>query len=473
MNTAIISNLAARSMGYRKVRPAISHSTDEYKAIKNGIWLYLLLLLFEGALRKWFLPGLATPLLVVRDPIAMYVVFASWSKGILPRNNYLSSMVAIGILGLCACMIFGHRNLAVAAYGARPFLFHFPMMFVIARVFTREDILKMGKAIVWISIPMTLLLIMQFYSPQSAWVNRGIGGNTDGAGFVGSGEYFRPPATFSFTNGTTLFYSLAGCFILYFWFNKSISRLVVIAATICLIIAIPLSISRGLFFQVAISLIFIILSISRKPQYIGKIIFASIFVLGGFVLLSKANFFNTGTAAFIDRFTTANEAEGGIEGVFLDRYFGALQAAVTGAPISTPLFGYGLGKGTNVGAMLLTGSTDVFLISEGEWGRIIGELGPLLGIMVILIRFSMSFKLGLASFGKLKNGDILPWMLSSYGVLSLIQDSWAQPTALGFFTIVVGLVMASLASSPKNGQRRRKQAILPNPFLPPNQKQNQ
>ena len=85
----------------------------------------------------------------------------------------------------------------------------------------------------------------------------------------------------------------------------------------------------------------------------------------------------------------------------------------------------------------------------------------------------MSFKLGLASFGKLKNGDILPWMLSSYGVLSLIQDSWAQPTALGFFTIVVGLVMASLQSSPKNGHRRRKQAILPNPFLTQRlQKQN-
>ena len=35
--------------------------------LKRLIWVYFILLVFEGALRKWFLPGLSTPLLIVRD----------------------------------------------------------------------------------------------------------------------------------------------------------------------------------------------------------------------------------------------------------------------------------------------------------------------------------------------------------------------------------------------------------------------
>ena len=40
----------------------------DYAFIKKLIWAYFLLLLFEGALRKWFLPGLSQGLLIIRDP---------------------------------------------------------------------------------------------------------------------------------------------------------------------------------------------------------------------------------------------------------------------------------------------------------------------------------------------------------------------------------------------------------------------
>jgi hypothetical protein len=34
----------------------------------------------------------------------------------------------------------------------------------------------MGIATLWIAIPMAILIALQFHSPQSAWVNRGVGG---------------------------------------------------------------------------------------------------------------------------------------------------------------------------------------------------------------------------------------------------------------------------------------------------------
>src|SRR6185437_2032323 len=219
---------------------------DPYPALKKGIWVYFVLLIFEGALRKWVLPGLAAPLLIVRDPVAIWLIVVAWQRGLLKSNLSLSATFVISILGLVTALMYGHGNLLVGIYGVRTLLLHFVLIFIIGNVFNRDDVLKIGKALLWMSIPMTVLLILQFYSPQSAWVNLGIGGDTAGGGFSGALGYFRPPATFSFTNGTALFYSLSACYIFYFWFfaKKYIKKPVLIAASVALAIAIPMSISR-------------------------------------------------------------------------------------------------------------------------------------------------------------------------------------------------------------------------------------
>lgn len=411
--------------------------------LKIGIWAYYFLLMFEGALRKWIAPGLSMPLLVVRDPLALWLVLFSWREGFLPRNGFLTSMVFVASVGMITTIFFGHGNAMVAIYGARILLFHFPMIFIFATVFTRDDLLQMGKITLLISLPMTLLIAVQFFSPETATVNKGIGGDTDGGGFAGALNFMRPPGTFSFTNGVTLFYNLAGAFIFYFWLNpKGIQRWLLIGATLALFASIPLSISRGLFFQVALTLVFTLLAVSRMPKYMGKMTMA---VLGGSIvlaLLSNTSYFQTAFGAFSSRFETANEVEGGLQGVLIDRYMGGMFGALAQSG-DKPFFGYGLGMGTNVGAMLLTGK-QVFLIAEGEWGRLIGEMGPLLGVAVVLIRVSLTIRIAFAAYRKMIAGDLLPWILASFGLMNLAQGGWAQPTSLGFGTLIGGLMMASL-----------------------------
>lgn len=51
-----------------------------YALYRKAIWIYIFLLIFEGALRKWFLPSLATPLLLVRDPIAIWLTIIGLQK---------------------------------------------------------------------------------------------------------------------------------------------------------------------------------------------------------------------------------------------------------------------------------------------------------------------------------------------------------------------------------------------------------
>ncbi|RZK44895.1 MAG: hypothetical protein EOO61_02085 [Hymenobacter sp.] len=409
----------------------LTQVTASDKLLRQGVWAYFLLLIFEGALRKWFLPTLATPLLLVRDPLAIWLLVTTWKRGMLPENGYITSIIVITVMGVFTAVLLGHGNLFVAIFGARILLIHFPLMFVIGRIFTREDVVKIGVALLWIG-------------PQSAWVNRGVGGDMEGGGFNGGAlGYFRPPGTFSFTTGLTQFYSFVAPFIFYFWlYPKGVNRLLLVAATASLFAVVPMSISRGLLFQVAISAIFMFIATVRQPRYLGHMFLA---VCGAVVVvaaLSQTAFFQTAIEVFTLRFDNASSTEGGLQGTLVDRYLGSLLEPINQG-VRQPFFGYGLGMGTNVGSMLLTGGT-AFLIAEGEWGRLIGEMGLALGLAIIFIRLSFCVKVGLACYAKLAANDMLPWMLLSFGLLIIVQGQWAQPTALGFSTLIGGLLIASL-----------------------------
>ena len=425
------------------------------KWIKWAIWAYFLLLFFEGALRKWVLPGLATPLLVVRDPIALAVVLMAFQRGLMPPSVYVKIAIALGIVSFVTALLFGHGSLIVAAFGARTLLIHVPFAFIMGRVLNREDILKIGRVTLWLSIPMAVLIGLQFYSPQSAWVNRGVGGDMEGAGFSGALGYSRPPGTFSFNNGTTLFFSFAATFVGYFWLEpKRMKFLVLLGATAALVMSIPLSISRSLLFQVAITAIFAIVAISGDVRYLKRVLVGVLGIAIALVALSATQVFQHSSEVLSYRFESASKSEGGLQGTLIDRFLGGLVSAVMDAN-SQELFGKGIGLGTNVGAKYTTGKIQ-FLVAEGEWGRTVGELGPILGLTLIFTRVAMAFGYLRKAYQRIRQRDSLPWMLLSFGFLQILQGGWAQPTSLGFFTVLTGLVLASLKGATNTMSRPRQ-----------------
>jgi len=410
--------------------------------LKKGIWVYFILLIIEGALRKWIFPALATPLLIVRDPVAVWLLITAWRNNRLPTNSYLTGIYFCTVVSIFAALLFGHGNILVALYGARILLFHFPLIFLIGEVFDREDVIKIGRALVWISIPMALLIALQFYSPQTAFVNKGIGAESEGGGFSGALGYFRPPGTFSFTTGNSQFFACVGVFVIYFFLNPiEIKRYLLIAGAISVLIAIPLSISRTLFFQICLSLVFATVSIARKPKFLGRMVGAIFGLIILVAILSRTEFFEKAIDALTNRFQDADESEGGIQNTFANRIFAGLLEPF--ASPSLPILGYGIGMGTNAGAQLLVGHSDEFLISEGEWGRLVGEMGAFLGLGVIFIRLRICIQFVIEGYKRLLKSDLLTWMLISVSFLSVAQGQWAQPTALGFGIVMGGITMAS------------------------------
>jgi hypothetical protein len=436
-----VSNAERKTTKRHKRRKSGSNQVERW--IMWGIWAYFVLLIFEGALRKWILPDLATPLLVIRDPVAIVVLFLAVRRNLLPWNIYVVSIITIGVLAMITAVTMGHGVLVVAAFGARALLIHVPFAFVMGRVLNREDVIRFGIITLSLALPMAGLIFLQFYSPQSAWVNRGVGGDLKGAGFSGAMGYMRPPGTFSFVNGLVSFFGMTGAYVFYFWLNpRRINRLLLWFATAALLVSIPLSISRSLIFQVVLSILFFIIVTAGNLKYFPKVIAAS---LGISLLIFAASFssaFQKAATVMSTRFETASNHEGGLQGTLVDRFLlDGLAYAISDAS-NTNLFGQGIGLGTNVGAKYTTGKF-AFLVAEGEWARTVGEMGPILGLSLIGLRVGLAFQFMVISVRKLFRGDALPWMLMSFGFITIIQGSWAQPTSLGFFTITTGLVLAS------------------------------
>lgn len=184
------------------------------------------------------------------------------------------------------------------------------------------------------------------------------------------------------------------------------------------------------------------MSVASKPKFLVRMLV--FMVLGVLVLgvLSQTPFFETATEAFTHRFDAANENEGGVANSIMDRFFGGMLTALNESN-ELPFFGYGIGMGTNAGAALLTGSSNTFLIAEGEWLRLVGEMGFVIGIIVLLIRVIFCADIFIKSYASLKRGNLLPWLLLSFGLLIVLQGQWAQPTVLGFSTLLGGLILAA------------------------------
>ncbi|AWK06814.1 hypothetical protein HYN56_22305 [Flavobacterium crocinum] len=418
-------------------------SIPNYNSIKIAIWLYFLLWIFEGALRKWILPSLATPLLVVRDPIAIYIIVKAFYMKVKFVNPYVTLSAIFTLLSLAITLTFGHENLFVGLYGARIMLVHFPLIFVIGAVFTKEDILKMGRVLLAINIVVTIIVYFQFISPQTAFINTGIGGEGS-AGFSGSMGYFRPSGTFSFTTGLSSYYILVSVFVFYFWLSKeACSKILLYASTIALIIALPITVSRTAVGGVLLVGLFAFIGSSTSMKSIIRLVITVFAIFALFTILQKTTpIFSVGTEVFMSRVDTANDQDGGLTDSFFMRALNGFTEPIT-TLLNSPLFVGNLGMGTNAGAQLLTGKR-VFLVSEGELNRVGGEQGLILGGGMIALRLFFAIGLFYSSIKLPNKYKLLPVTFCGTALFLITQGQWAQPSMLGCAIMASGLLVASI-----------------------------
>jgi hypothetical protein len=407
--------------------------------IRRLIWLYIILWLIEGGLRRWVLPGLSTPLLIMRDPLVFVIYCLSVSKGLFPVNGFIIWGTFLALLSFINALVLGHGNLFVALYGVRCDFFHVPLIFIIAKVLREKDIIALSKVAVWVAIPYTVLLVAQFYQPQDAWVNRGVGGDLEGAGFTGALDRYRPPGTFSFISGPSQLYPLfTAC-----WFALLLARKLpiwtMIASGGAILITVPISISRALFLGVAIVAMAGVAAMLLRGRFTIKLVIQ--FALAAIVLswvAGQSLIFRDGMEAFSARWEGATTEQGGFREAIVDRLLNDLFGSFEGINH----FGLGTGFSTNVGQKLLTGKPG-FGASEAEWGRLLYDNNLLLGSLIIGYRIALVCSIVFASLRAWHRRSPASLIFLSASFLYLLTGQWGQTTTLGSAIIGGGLATAA------------------------------
>ncbi|WP_041673369.1 O-antigen ligase family protein [Sulfuricella denitrificans] len=435
VSNTIASDISQKSIVVNKSEKA------RRKVVKYVFWIYWLLL-FEGALRKWVFPELQELIFFARDPIVLLVYFVAWRYHIVKRDGLLTAGVIIAFIFIPLMFVqiaIVDMNIFTLVYGWRMYFMYLPLMFVIKDAFNHEDIYKLIRQSLYVSIPLSVLVYFQYISPPHSFINQAY---STGHVFIVANNIVRTTGTFSFTAGQTMFSASLIAMIVFAWLYRKSAPLLslpwLVMATGSSVTTLLLTGSRTAFFLAGLVVLatFFGLSFTKgiKRKLTGALLLFFLLCVGAFLFMGP---FKDSFDALSTRVDQADKSEGTANRAFspFTEFFDVV--------LEAPLVGYGLGFGTSGGSKLALGKTTIVL-PENEWPRVVMEVGPAFGILYIGYRVFFT----LIIFGQCircaRTENLLPMILLGFiGFYMLAGNITGTGTIHGYNWIFVGLVMAA------------------------------
>ena len=406
--------------------------------MRRLVYVYFFLLIIEGALRKWILPSLTGPLLLVRDPVLLAIYVLALRNGCFPWNRWVQMVIVLCVIDVMASLAVG-CPIAVTLFGVRTDFWQIPLIFLMPSILSGGDVRRIGEWTLLIVPGMALLALAQFRAGPEHWLNATSGGAMSEQSqqlFAASGRV-RPSGSFSFVTGMVSYLALVSAFVFEGFIERPATKRLWIAM-VAMVLALGISGSRSAILVVGIVAGAAGLMCVENPSRLRKV--AAPLVAAGlaYALLHGLADFRAGLDVNKDRFDSA----GGLKQGIVYRWFGDFVSAWE-AEREAAWLGAGLGVGTSVGAGLATG-TRQFLLAEGEWARNILESGPVLGVAFIALRVGIAIVLLRRALAALRErDDALPVLLLAAGMMDLVMGQWGQATVSGFAVFTAGLCLAS------------------------------
>lgn len=356
------------------------------RAAIRGCEVFFLLILVEGVLRKWILNSFQQPLVLVRDPVLamIYVQYCGYRGWRIPAWAW-ATLILLGIFVALIVVQSTYYNFGADVYliGLRNYFMTFPIAFVMSEIYNRQELNRLIRLFLYTTIPIAILVVFQFYSPVNSLLNRALDDSIESVFLVADGVV-RPYGPFTFTLGQSTFSALALAVGLAAWHRRgelSVSTPFLVACLVAIGCMGVVSGSRTYFLLAGAILICYMISAfttNRRSSFLVRSIIA-VMILTSLIILMTAVFPKT-LETMSERQADAVAEEGSTIGRAL--YIGTEFLTVVG---DTPVIGYGIGYGSNAGAYVATGQMS-FTLAEYDWTRITLEAGPVLGVIVILLR---------------------------------------------------------------------------------------
>jgi hypothetical protein len=406
--------------------------------LRTLLWIYLWLLIFEGALRKWIVPQLDAPLLIIRDPLVMWIYIQAVRNRLSFSNAFFLPNFALAAITAVLAVLYGQANLAVTVYGLRTDYLQIPLIFLIPQILNRDDVITIGRYLLYAAIPIGALVLYQFRSPQDSWINKGALNTWYGT--------VRPSGPFSFIAGLVSYLALVSAFLFYgFLQARTYKTWLMALVTVLMLLASVCSGSRSCIVSIGIVAVVAVLCVITRGKGGAGLLVAAALIALLVPVLSSFSIFHDGAEQLTERIADG-AANGEDTGGFASRYMNTmLSPLITMGDV--PLFGNGLGLGTNAAAGMLHGERE-FIGPEDEWGRLIFECGPIFGLLLCIFRVALTLAIAHRAYAAFQNDNILPVLIFASSGLLILNGQWGVPTTLGFAIFCGGLTLAACVEPP-------------------------
>lgn len=360
--------------------------------IRRGLSLFLLLLLYDGALRKWVLPEAEQILFIVKDALfALLVVYTLPLRRRLANGAMLPPARTLFMLyAAWVCLEAVNLNLPsplVGIWGLKAHLFYTGLILLLPLAFQNLDDLfpNLVRIYPWVVIPVCAVAFAQLAAPADSFINQQVRGGVEGISYFGETNLVRVAGTFSYISGMGSFVqvSLLLGFALFLAGNRSLPFFTGLGFAMA---ALPATGSRGVVITVLSGALIMLFSAMAAQLVRGRLMFRILVVIGilGAVSLHAQD---AAWEAFVQR----------LEGSRYDqnRVISAFTNAFDYFDISG-LFGFGSGS-ANLGAPALVKNILPFswlpvgTRFEEESGRIVLELGLIGWLISICMRVAFLF----------------------------------------------------------------------------------
>jgi hypothetical protein len=374
----------------------------------SALFSVFVLLVFEGALRKWAFPSAQAQIYLVKDAILL----AAYLGFILDSRRNLSSLKGVGLIKivLMVSFVFGcfevlnpnSPSILIGLAGLKTYFLYAPVAFILPYAITsREHLFVLIRRYLIIAIPVAVLGFIQIMAGPESSLNAYVSHTEDEAVLVHFGiEYdlVRTSGTFSYISGYTAFLSFVAFLAIGYnmacgWrFKNNIAPL--IALTVVIGAMFTTGSRAPVYTLVATGPV--ILGLAVTGRVLPSQTAARLLILLPILAIVALNLSPQAVQGFLERADSASDSTLGRILMPFDETMDVLSVG--------PALGMGIGA-THPSALTIMGVDLPWwlndIIPEGEMARVTLELGVLGLLLIYALRFlipafalrcAMSFK---------------------------------------------------------------------------------